>query len=113
MDKITFQHQPRAGYCHPETKTALLLARLRINILSARFVMEFKTTRRQQYEFEVEYLFDPGDEQKSFWPKMMVEVIADDYETAVQWVIYRVNEARRLNKQFLSNPESVELDVWE
>lgn len=113
MDEITFQRQPLRGYCHPEPKTTLLLARLKINILSARFVMEFESTRNQQYEFEVEYLFDPGNDQKPFWSKLTIEAVGDDYETAVQWVIYRVNQVRQLNQALLADPESVGLDVWE
>lgn len=103
--------QPSGQYCLPESKTLLLLAKERINILEAHPISSAGDAAA--FQFQIEFYFDPQTNQKPSWVKTAICATGRDFEDCVEWVIYRVWQMRELYATYLRNPEKVDLGTWE
>lgn len=103
--------RPSIDYAWPEPKTAVLLAKEKINILEVHSIPCGEN--HDAFQFQVEFYFEPGNNQKPRWVKMPISACGRDFEVCVQWVIYRVWQTRQLYEQYLTHPSEVDLETWE
>lgn len=118
MEEITFTTEPAAdhkwgsrGYAEPYDKTGALLAILKINILGSKRIL-YSDENGVAFEFQVEFYYEPKDDSKPRWVKTLINSCGPDTETAIQWVIYRVQEYRKLADMYYQNREKADLEKW-
>lgn len=108
---ITFEEHPEGGYAEPWDNTGALLALSRINIMDVHKI-EYASDRELAFQFQIEYYFEPPDKSKPRWVKLAIAASGRDYETALQWVVYRVWQIREKAKLHYNNPEEAGLERW-